>query len=167
MKQRINQRMYHILLAALPLLVLGLTACDNEFHVGPTEPLFPPIVPNQGGLRTLDINGVLIADRGTCLKATILFNGQEISGARAQCASAGGCAELSLAGYVEAPVGDHTITFKVLRQAAEFEDYLASGHVQISRPSIDLGNPVSLTLKPTRASLQAGEGVSFEFRLSD
>ncbi len=154
-------------LPAILAFGLALAACDNHLNVGPTAPLLPTEPANVGMLKTVEIEGVLTSERGSCLKATILFNGQEIPGARARCQSDQGCGELLLAGVVRAPAGHHSITLQVLRQAETIDDYLASGTVRISRPDIHLLSPVTLELFPTRASLQAGEGVEFEIHLYD
>ena len=167
MKKRQNRRMSLGLMSMLLLLGLMLAACDNRVQIGPTEPQFQAFTPTEGGLRTLNITGTLVADQGSCLKATILFNGTEINGARAKCHSAQGCTDLHLAGVVSAPAGYHTITFKVLRQSADIEDYLATGAVGISGLELDFLEPVSIELRPTRAALQAGEGVSFDLNLYD
>jgi len=55
----------------------------------------------------------------------------------------------------------------VLRQSAESEEYLASGQVEISRADLQGLQPIVFGLLPERASLKAGEGVTFEFDLQD
>ena len=167
MKKLHNRRVSLVPLFVLLLLGLALAACDNQVNIGPTEPEFSAFTPTEGGLRTLSITGTLVADQGSCVKATILFDGLEINGARSKCQSAQGCTELHLAGVVSAPAGHHTITFKVLRQSADIEDYLATGAVGISGLELDFLEPVSIELRPTRAALQAGEGVSFDLNLYD
>jgi hypothetical protein len=151
------------------MLLLGLVlgACDNSVNISPTEPRMPDFTPTVGALRTLSIAGTLATDKGSCAKATILFDGHEISGARVRCQKAQGCARLDLAGVVSSPAGHHTITFKVLRQSAEAQDYVASAIVEVSRDDVQLPEPAVLELEPVRATLQAGDGVSFTIDLWD
>ena len=167
MKKLLDPRKPHSLLVAMLLPALVLVACDNQMNISPTIPTFTDITTNLGDIRTLRISGSLVADQGTCSKATILFNGVEVDGARSRCEDPQGCAELELAGVISTPAGHHTITFKVLRQSAESQEYLATGAVEVSREGLDLPQPAILDLQPTRAALQAGEGVSFEIHLTD
>ncbi len=157
----------HFLLLAMLIPGLVLVACDNQMNFSPTVPTFTNFTSNAGGVRTLRISGSLVAEQGSCVKATILFNGVEIQGARSRCQEAQGCVELELAGDISTPAGHHTITFQVLRQAVEIEEYLASGQVEISGADLHLPQPVVLDLLPERASLKAGEGVSFQIHLLD
>ena len=149
------------------LLGLVLGACDNSVNISPTEPRFSDLTPTVGALRTLRISGTLASAQASCQRATILFDGQEIEGARSRCREAQGCAELDLAAVVSAPVGHHTITFRVLRQSAEAEEYLASAIVEVSRDDVQLPEPAVLELQPVRATLQPGDGVTFEIDLWD
>jgi len=167
MKKLLAHRTFHYRLLAMLLLGSTLAACDNQVNVGPTEPMFPDLTPTVGALRTLQISGSLASAQGSVSKATILFDGQEINGARSLCPESQGCARLELAGVVSSPAGHHTITFKVLRQSAETDEYLATGTVAVSRPEPLFPDPVVLDLRPTRATLQPGEGVSFEIDLWD
>lgn len=156
---------YQLLVMLLPGLVL--VACDNQLNITPTAPTFTDFTANVGGIRTVSISGRLVAEQGSCIKATILFNGQEIDGARSRCNDAQGCAELELAGEIGTPPGHHTITFKVLRQSAEIEEYQATGRIEISGADLNLPEPVSINLQPKWAALQAGEGVTFKIALLD
>ena len=153
----------------LAILVAGmvLTACDNQLNISPTVPTYSDFDDSVGGLRTLSITGTLAAEKRSCEKATILFNGAEIPGARSLCQEAEGCAELELAGVISAPAGHHTITFKVLRQRVDSDEYLVTGSVEFA--GIDLGflEPFALELQPKRATLQPGEGVTYEIELLD
>jgi len=167
MKKLLAPRKPHSLLLAMLLPGLVLVACDNRLNISPTVPTFTEFTNNVGVIRTLDISGSLAAEQGSCLRATILFDGQEIQGARTRCQEAEGCAELQLAGVVAAFGGHHTITFKVLRQSQETQGYLAAGAIEVSRAGLQLPEPVVLDLSPTRASLQAGEGVTYEIDLVD
>jgi len=167
MKKLLAPRKPHSRLLALLLPGLVLVACDNSLNISPTVPTFTEINTNIGAVRTLEISGTLAAAQGPVIKATILFDGQEIEGARSRCQEIEGCSELELDGVIGAFAGHHTITFKVLRQEADFEEYLASGIVEISRADLHLPEPAHLDLPPTRATLQAGEGVRFEIDLLD
>ena len=84
MKQKLNQWRPRAAILAMLILGLVLVACDNQFNVGPTEPDFPRFDPNQGQIKTLEITGTLVSEQGSCLKAAILFDGQEINGSRAR-----------------------------------------------------------------------------------
>ena len=167
MKKLIAPRGIHPRWLAMLLLGLVLGACDNQVNISPTEPRFPDFTPTVGALRTLRISGSLAAAQGSCLKATILFDGQEINGARSRCQKAQGCARLELTGVVSSPAGHHTITFKVLRQSAEADEYLATGLVEVSRFDVQFPEPVVLELQPIRATLQPGDGVTFTIDLWD
>lgn len=167
MKKLLAPRKPHFRLLALLLPGLVLVACDNSLNISPTVPTFTEINTNIGALRTLEISGTLAAAQGTVIRATILFDGLEIEGARSRCQEFDGCSELELSGVIGAFVGHHTITFKVLRQESDFEDYLATGFVEVTRADVQLPEPARLDLQPTRATLQAGEGVRFEIDLLD
>ena len=167
MKHQLTHHSSHLRLLAMLILVLALVSCDNQVNVSPTAPRFSDMNPTVGALRTLSISGTLISEQGSCLKATILFNGEEIDGARSRCHKAQGCAELQLAGAVSTFAGHHTITFRVLQQSAETDEYLAAGSVAVSRVDVQLFGPVVLNLETTRASLQSGEGVTFDLALWD
>lgn len=167
MKHQLTNHSSHLRLMAMLILGLALVSCDNQVNVGPTAPRFSDMSPTVGALSTLNISGTLISEQGSCLKATILFNGEELDGARSRCHKAKGCAALELAGAVSTPAGHHTITFKVLQQSAETDEYLAAGSVAISRVDVQFLEPVVLNLETTRASLQSGEGITYEIALLD
>lgn len=167
MKKLLATRKLHSRLLAMMLPVLVLVACDNQLNISPTAPTFTDITGTVGAIRNLHISGSLAAEQGSCLRATILFDGQEIDGARSRCQDSEGCAELELAGGIGAFAGRHTITFKVLRQSAETDEYLARGIVEISIADLQFTEPVTLDLAPKRGSLQAGEGLTFEIHLLD
>ena len=163
MRKQLNHRSMRSHLLATILLALVVAGCDNEMNIGPTEPQFPVIPSTADAVWTLHISGSLAAANGSLLNATVLFDGQELDGARIQCEKVKGCAQLELEGIVSTAFrGHHPVTFQVLRQAAENEDYLASGIVEVSRvdaPSLD---PLVIQLEPIQATLQAGEGVTFD-----
>lgn len=167
MKKLLTPRKPRSLLWAILLPGLVLVACDNQLNISPTVPAFTEINTNVGAVRTLEISGSLAAEQGSCQRATILFDGQEIQGSRARCQEAEGCAELQLAGVIGALAGHHTITFQVLRQSQEIQGYLAAGAIQVSRAGLQLPEPVVLDLQPIQATLQAGEGVTYEINLLD
>lgn len=146
------------------VLVAALTAvaCGNSMKFSPTQPDWPLVEPQSG--RSLQISGTLVAEQGSCLEATVLFDGQEIEGARVICAKAKGCATLKMQASLITDVGHHTISFQVLRQSAEVVDYMAKGAILVSRDGLALGG-VTLPLGPTPASLNPGGMVSFEFEL--
>ena len=163
MRRQLNHRSIRTLLLAPILLALVVAGCDNEMNIGPTAPQLPHFPHTGNATWTLHISGSLAAANGSLLNATVLFDGQEIDGARIRCEEVKGCAQLELEGVVGTPFrGHHPITFQVLRQAAESDDYLATGIVEVSRvdaPSLD---PLVIQLEPIRATLQAGEGVTFD-----
>jgi len=163
MRKQLNHRSIRTLLLAPILLALVVAGCDNEMNIGPTEPQFPVIPSTADAVWTLHISGSLAAANGSLLNATVLFDGQELDGARIQCEEAKGCAQLELGGVVGTAFrGHHPITFQVLRQAAENEDYLATGIVEVSRVDSPSLESLVIQLQPTRATLQAGEGVTFD-----
>lgn len=168
MRKQLNHRSMRSHLLATILLALAVAGCDNEMNFGPTAPQFPPIPPTGDATWSLHISGSLTAANGSLLSATILFDGQEIEGARIQCEEVKGCAQLELEGVVGTHFrGHHPMIFQVLSQAAESDDYLATGVVEVSRvdaPSLD---PIVIQLEPTRATLQAGEGVTFDVEFWD
>lgn len=167
MKRLLTRHSWFFSALAPILLAIVVGACDNSVNISPTEPRFQDFTPTAGALRTLAISGSLSAAQGSCLKATILFDGQEVDGARSRCQEAAGCTQLRLAAVVSTPAGHHTITFKVLRQSAKVEEYLASALVEVSRSDLQLPEPVVLELEPVRANLRSGDGVSFDIDLWD
>ena len=167
MKHRDTYRSYRSQLLAMLLAAAALAACDNQINVSPTVTAFPDFPSPVDALRTLEISGTLVAEEGSCKKATILFDGLEIQGARTRCEDPNGCAEMALSGVISAFAGHHTITFQVLRQSQDIDTYLALGEVEISRLDLNLPDPVEIELGPTRAPLGPGEGVTFDIDLLD
>jgi hypothetical protein len=153
---------------ALPVLVcaaaLTVGACDNDINFTPTAPTFPDITPVNVG-RNLEISGRLAAERGGCLEATVLYDGEELPGARTQCLRPGGCATLELTAATHSSPGSHTVAFKVLRQSPDAVSYVSDGWVQVSR--VGLGTTASLPLKTTRTTLRPGESVSYEIEFTN
>lgn len=144
--------------------VLTLAACDNDVNFSPTAPDWPPVTPV--GERSLQISGSLTAEPGSCLEATILFDGVELAGARSVCPEPGGCATLTLTAVTSSSSGWHTISFQVLDQSAAAVEYLAQGEVLVTRDGLGLGG-VRMGLGPELATLRPGESVSFEVLFSD
>jgi hypothetical protein len=167
MKNQLAQNKSLLLVLTAVLTALGLVACDNELNISPTAPSVIDIDANVEALRTLHIQGSLRAATGSCVRATILFDGQEILGARTRCPDPDGCAEIALEGVISAFAGRHTITFQVLRQADPVQEYLAAGEVAITRAGIELPNPAELELAPLREELSAGQGVTYTIDLVD
>jgi len=144
--------------------VLILAACDNDVNFSPTAPDWPPVTPV--GERSLQISGSLTAERGSCLEATILFDGVELAGARSVCPNPSGCATQTLSAVTQSSSGRHTISFQVLDQSAAAVEYLAQGEVLVTRNALGLGG-VRIGLGPELATLRPGESVSFEVLFSD
>ena len=165
MRNRLNHRSIGTQLLATILLALVVAGCGNEMNFGPTAPQLPQFPRTGDAIWNLHISGSLAAANSSMLSATVLLDGQELEGARSQCQEARGCAQLELGGVVSTPAGHHTITFQVLRQAAEIDSYLATGIVEVSRLDVQGLDPLIIQLQPTRATLQAGEGVTFELDL--
>jgi len=161
------RRALQVLIWAAALTVL---ACDNDVNFNPTAPPFPnlmawPDVTTAGAGRNLEIVGSLTAEQGSCLAATVLYDGEELAGARAVCSKASGCAKLELRADVRSTAGRHTISFQVLNQSAEHVDYVAEGRVLVFREGIALVTTISL--EPTRATLRPGQSVRFEVEFSN
>ena len=166
MKYKDLNRIPHLAMLAALVCGVGLTACDNQVNV--TGPTFGDFNPQIDPIWTVSVAGTLVADGASCVKATILLDGQEIQGARTRCQQVGGCAELELSGVIAAMEGHHTITFQVLRQRAEQDTYLSYGSVSADRADLNLGfNGVMVNLEHRRAVLQQGEGITYEFNLQD
>jgi len=148
-------------------------ACSGDVNFSPTQPPWPdseawdPTV----GERVLEVSGSLVAEKGACFEATILYDGKELGGARTVCASAEGCARIDLEATVNSASGHHTVSFQVLRQSSEAIDYSVEGRVLVTRENLEVwqGAPMVLTipLAPTSSRLQPGDSVSFEFDFSD
>lgn len=143
---------------------LLLVACDNDVHFSPTAPRWPN--DSLVGDRSLQISGSLTAEGGSCLEATILYDGVELAGARARCHDPGGCAELELAATSRTRAGRHTISFRVLAQSAEVVEYLGRGELLVTREGLSLGG-ARIHLGPERATLRAGESLDFEVSFVD
>ena len=143
---------------------LNVVACDNDVNISPTAPTFPnftfPNVTTAGPGRSLEIRGSLTAHQGSCLEATILYDGRELEGARAVCREGPGCAKLELTADVLSTGGHHTISFQVLSQSSEVVDYVAEGSVLVSREGLPF--LMTIDLEPTRATLRPGESVNFD-----
>jgi hypothetical protein len=150
---------------ALVLLVssLALAGCDNEMSFNPVAPSFE--FSPAGAVRSVEIIGSLTAQDGSCIEATILYDGRELPGARAACAEADGCARLDLTGVVRSASGHHTLSFQVLRQSPEAVDYLAEATIVVSRDGLPM--VLTLALEPTRAALRAGQTVTFDVEFRD
>jgi hypothetical protein len=134
---------------------LTLVACGHDANVTGPQLQIPP------QFQTFRIAGTVTAARGTLLEATILYDGLELPAARAVCDAPDGCTRLELeAGPIGATPGHHAIAFRVLRQTPSVVEYLVEGEVRG-----ELGPADPIALGPTRASLEAGQSVTFEIRL--
>lgn len=148
----LDSRMWVILLAAVAITSL---ACNGEVNV--TAPQFPTFEAQGQGFQ---VAGTLKAVDGSLQEATILFDGREMLGAREFCANSGGCKQLRLdASTFGATVGQHTIAFQVLRQSSSRVEYEVEGEIVL-----DLATADPIELGPERATLEAGESVSFQFQ---
>jgi hypothetical protein len=133
----------------------ALGACGHGVDVTGPDLQIPP------QFQTFRITGTLTAARGTLREATILYDGRELPLGRAVCDDAAGCESLELqAGAIGATPGYHAIAFQVLAQSPSVVEYLAEGQVRG-----ELGPADPMTLGPTRASLEAGQSVTFEIQL--
>ncbi|MEJ2085114.1 MAG: hypothetical protein P8Y44_05465 [Acidobacteriota bacterium] len=149
-----------ILLLAATLIA---SACDNSVNFTPTAPVWTDV---DSGVRALVISGELKADDGACLEATVLYDGEELVGARSICSKSAGCKRLQLEAQTYSASGHHTISFKVLRQSRKAVNYEASTSILVTRENIALGG-ATLQPQPTQARLRAGESVSFDIDFSD
>jgi hypothetical protein len=160
--RRLGRRASQLLVWAAALTVL---ACNNEVSFNPTAPTFGGLATITdstpvGAGRNLRISGSLTVERGSCLQATVLYDGEELPGARTVCPEVTGCATLDLAAVVSSTAGHHSISFQVLGQSPELVDYLAKGSVRVSREG--LAGVFTIPLEATRAALRSGESVTFE-----
>ncbi len=138
------------------LLAAALTSAACESDVNITGPEFPTLTPQW---QSFQISGTLTAAQASCLEATILYDGQELPGARAVCGKARGCKKLHLqAVSIGATPGPHTIAFRVLRQSAPAVEYEAEGLVVA-----ELGEAPPKILGPVHKTLEEGQGVTFDF----
>lgn len=143
--------------------LLGAFGCDNSMSF--TAPTAPDWSFSGAGIRNLRIHGTLQVENGALVEATVLYDGQELVGARSRCPEPG-CARLELEASTFTVSGHHTISFRVLRQSQETIDYLASGSVVVSREGVALAGR-QIPLRPTQARLEAGGDVSFEVEFKD
>lgn len=141
-----------------------LVACDNDVNYSPTAPDWPIITPV--GDRELQISGKLTTEQGTCLEATILYDGVELEGARTRCPDPGGCAAQTLEGVTSSSSGRHTISFQVLDQSAPAVEYMAQGEVLVTREGLGLQG-VLIRLGPEQSTLRLGDSVTFEISFTD
>lgn len=155
-----SRALRYVLWAAAMMLV----ACDNSVNFNPTAPEWPPITPL--GERSLQITGSLTAERGSCLEATILYDGVELAGARTVCSEPSGCATQTLAAETQSSSGRHMISFQVLDQSATAVDYLGQGEVLVTREGLQLDG-VRIQLGPEQATLRRGDSVTFEVWFTD
>jgi hypothetical protein len=155
--------------ATLAAMAAGLpTGCGEVSFTGPTLPSGLPQGSRLASIRTLEIVGSLRAEQGSCVEATILYDGEELVGGRTACVEGPGCTELELTAFARGASGHHTISFLVLRQSPEAVAYLATGTVRVSREDVALGWPgMSVSLEPTRATLRSGESVNFDVDFRD
>lgn len=140
------------------LLMLMLTAalisigCDNNINV--TEPHIPG---PEADSEAVVVVGTMSADQGTCNKATILFDRQELEGARTECANPDGCTQLELeSDYFWTRIGPHTVAFKVLSQSQDQVTYTIEGEVSALRDAGD-----RIPLGPVTTTLGPGESYTF------
>lgn len=151
---------------ALPLLVavaaLTMTACDTEV----TSSFSGPQWPGGVGERTLHITGSLTSNPGSCLEATVLFDGVELSEAQTVCPDSNGCSTLELAAVTSSGSGHHTISFQVLSQTQTEVEYTAQGEVLVTRDGLTFDG-VRMGLGPRFATLRSGESVSFDVYFQD
>jgi hypothetical protein len=144
---------------------LTFVACDNDINFNPTAPTFSDIAvfPNTTSIeegRSLEIHGSLRTEHGTCLEATILFDGKELAGGRTVCPKETGCAFVELTADTHSTSGHHTISFQVLSQSQEVVDYVAEGRVRMTREGLPFAS--TMNLDPIRAALRPGESVAFD-----
>ena len=154
--------------ALVGLAFLTTLGCDNSMSFNPAAPQWPDWsdwAPVPGN-RSLQIHGTLEIQEGAVLEATVLYDGQEVPGARSRCPNPAGCAELELEASVLSASGQHTISFQVVRQSQGVIDYRAAGTVLVSHENVNLGG-VPLPLGPTHATLEAGGAVDFEVQLTN
>ena len=154
--------------AALRFVIFAaalVAAACGDVNIGPTQPWTPPSGDGAAGIRTLRITGSLTAEQGTVPQATVLFDGGELSGSRVECSEAAGCGKLDLAATTTSPAGTHTISFQVRRQSLEVVEYVAEFNVWVTRAGLPF--VLQFDPPPIRATLRAGETVSFQFEFRD
>jgi len=165
---RVTWTKKRLAVATAALVAAGLlSGCGEVSFEGPSFPSAFPQGTQAASTRTLEIVGSLTAEQGSCVEATILYDGEELPGARTVCAHGSGCSELQLTALARSAAGRHTLSFQVLRQSQEAVDYLAHGSVRVSRDDVVLWSGANLPLKPTRATLRSGEGVTYDLEFWD
>ena len=144
----------------LILAAVVLAACDHDIELtAPPNPAPTQSWTSSVWAQTLRISGTLRATEGSCLEATILFDGQELPGARVACFEPGGCARLDLrATLYQSTRGYHTIAFQVLRQSPSSVEYTVEGNVLVELNHLSY----DMILGPRRSILGAGESVTFD-----
>lgn len=145
-----------ILVAAAAVAVLG---CDNDVNFNPIAPTFPDFTPVHSA-RSVEISGRLTTTEGSCLEATVLYDGVEIAGARRQCPNPRGCNEMELTAVASPDPGHHRISFQVLRQSPEAVRYSVEGSVQVARANLSM--TLTIPLEPRTSALRARESVSYD-----
>ena len=141
-------------LVMLLAATLALGACDHDIDI--TAPRIPDPTPGPDN-RTLEISVNLTALDGSCVEATLLWDGVELPGAHRSCAE--GCTRLDLTASTPRSEGVHTLEVQVLRQSPAAVDYMVAGDVVIA------GGPrlgFSMPLGPTHQTLRVGESVSYQ-----
>ncbi len=161
---------YRSLLTFL-LLTTAITfaACDGSVNVtGPQLPRLPAVppappspLPTPGVFQYVDVFGTLRAEDGTCLEATVLYDGQEMGFSRVSCPQPGGCTLLELrGGSIALSAGQHTVGFRILNQSPAVVEYLVDATVVIET----LKGPIeTLDLGSKRVTLHTGQSVTFTF----
>lgn len=146
--------------AVLVILVatLALGACDHDIEITAPEFPGPTSTPVTSADRTLEISVTLTALEGSCVEATLFYDGVELAEAHRTCAE--GCARLELSALTPRTAGEHTLEVRVLRQSRDAVDYRVAGEALIigSTPRL------SIPLGPTQETLRAGESVSYPLR---
>ena len=146
-----ESRIWLMLIATAVLMSIG---CDKNINI--TEPHIPGPEASSGAIVVV---GTMSAQQGACNEATILFDRQELDGARTECANPSGCNQLELeSDYFIARPGPHTVAFKVLNQSTDRVNYTIEGEVSALRDPGD-----QIPLGPITTTLTAGE--SFVFRI--
>ena len=148
-RRSIDSRLWVIVLLATALAAIG---CGDNINV--IEPPMPIEIPEA---RAVQVVGILDAETGGCTEATILYDGQEISGARTECATSSGCTSLEMeSDYLRSMPGLHKVAFQVIHQSQPQVRYTVRGEV-----SVLLDPDVRIQLGPREVTLSAGESVTF------
>jgi hypothetical protein len=148
MKQALNDSSIDFRLWVGVFLASALASfgCDNNINV--TEPHLPGA---EVGSEAIVVVGTMSSQQGTCNEATLLFDREELEGARTECAEPSGCTQLELeSDFFVTRAGTHTVAFKVLSQSDSFQEYTIEGEVMAPLNPynrIQLG-PVTTTLSP-------------------